>query len=314
MKKLVIMVLSLFYLGILQAQEAEQYFHLNLGGGLNNLLFNLQNGTEKGKFGYSINAAYSYFFSSQWGLQTGVGIQYFNTLTTLNLLTSTPNIDTDGDAYEFRTNYKNWKEKQHAFYLEVPLVAQYRYNFGDKFGFIASLGAKVLIPIQTSYETAGGEITTTGYYSQWNVELSDMPQHGFSTITNNYKGNLSLKPAYMLIIDMGGLYKLSEKVDLYLGEYFNYGLNNVMTPNTKLIYQQDGTYNSVLTSNQTNNLKLFSAGIKIGLYFRLGKKKHEAEDVQTAEILQLKRVSQRIDLININPTKETFSFAKPDRN
>lgn len=301
MKKLIIIGLSLLYGGILPAQEAEQYFHLNLGGGQNNLAYNLQNGTEKGKFGYSINAAYSYFFSSQWGLQAGLGIQSFNTLSTLHLLTATADIDTDGDAYEFRTNYNNWKEKQQAFYLEVPLVAQYRYNFGDKFGFIASLGAKVLIPIHTSYETAGGEITTTGYYSQWNVELSDMPQHGFSTITNNYKGNLSLKPAYMLIIDMGGLYKLSEKVDLYLGEYFNYGLNNVMTPDTKFIYQQDGTYNSVLTSNQTNNLKLFSAGIKIGLYFQLGKKRHGAEDVQISGMIQSKGPSQQIGFASTTP-------------
>lgn len=301
MKKLIIIGLSLLYWGILPAQKAEQYFHINLGGGQNNLLYNLQNGTEKGKFGYSINAAYSYFFSSQWGLQTGVGIQSFNTLSTLNLLTSTPNIDTDGDAYEFRTNYNNWKEKQQAFYLEVPLVAQYRYNFGDKFGFIASLGAKALIPIHASYETTGGEITTTGYYSQWNVELSDIPQHGFSTITTKYKGNLSLKPAYMLIIDMGGLYKLSDNVDLYLGEYFNYGLNNVIKPDTKLIYQPDGNYNSVLTSNQTNKLKPISVGIKIGLYLRLGQKRHGAEEVQISEKIQSKEPSLQIGLASTTP-------------
>lgn len=136
---------------------------------------------------------------------------------------------------------------------------------------MATAGAKISIPIKTNYETTGGQFISSGYYSQWNVELTDMPQHGFSTFSNTFKGNYSLKPAYMAVAEVGGLFKLAEKLDLYAGAYFNYGLNNVLTPDNKLIYQPDGVYNGVLASSQISKLNPVSVGLKIGLYWYLKK-------------------------------------------
>jgi outer membrane protein OmpA-like peptidoglycan-associated protein len=273
MKKLIISGLCLLFLNSLQAQKSEQYLHFNLGGGLNNLSYSLLNGTEKPQLGYTVNAAYSYFFNTNWGIQTGVGVKSYGAKSTLNVLTTENRIDTDNTPFELRTNYNNWQEKQNALFFEIPLIAQYKRSFNEKFGMLASAGAKIGIPLNCSYKSAGGEITTTGYYSQWNVELSDLPQHGLLTTTGDYKGNYSLKNAYMAVANLGGLYKLSPKIDLYAGLYLNYGLNNVLTPDSKLIYQFDGVYNGVLSSNQTKHLKPVSAGIKIGLYLKLGQRK-----------------------------------------
>jgi len=127
----------------------------------------------------------------------------------------------------------------------------------------------VSFPLKTSYKTVGGEMVTTGYYSQWDAELSDLPQHGFSTYTGGYNGHLSLRPAYTAIVDLGGLYKLSDKLDLYVGAYFNYGLNNIKKTSAKFIYQSDGVYNGMLASSQTTKVTPVSVGIKVGVYFRL---------------------------------------------
>jgi len=146
MKKQIIIGLSLLTLGMVQAQEAGQYLHFNVGGGLHNLSYQLQDGTQKGKPGFTVNAAYSYFFTPHWGVQSGLGLQSFSALSTLNLLTKANDIDDNNDAYELRTNYTSWKEKQQTLFLDIPLSVQYRHSFNDKYGLLASAGTKIAMP------------------------------------------------------------------------------------------------------------------------------------------------------------------------
>ena len=296
MKKQIILVLGLLIVGALPAQEKGSYIDFNVGGGLHNLSYSLLNGTEKTQAGYTLNAGYTYFFTSNWGIHTGLGIQTFNSMSTLNYLSNTQDIDADGQTYQFKANYTNYQEKQQAILIDIPLAIQYRFPINEKIGLLASIGAMMALPVKSSFKTFGGGLVTTGYYSQWNVELSDMPQHGFSTMTNSFTGNTTLKTSYMGIADMGGLFKMSQRLDLYVGGYINYGLNNVLTPDSKLIYQPNGVYNGILASSQTNNVTPISFGVKIGVYFHLGKhtslnenekSDKSTESVQTKEQLNL---------------------------
>ncbi len=273
MKKQVIIGIVLLISGIIRAQQPEQYLFINGGAGYHNLSYDLKFGSEKGQVGYTLNAGYSYFFNPHWGLQSGIGIQSFSALSTLNYGSTTPNVDTDGQAYSFMANYKDWKEKQQVLFFEVPLVLQYKCALSPKFGLLASAGANISLPITANYKTSGGQIVTSGYYSQYNVVLSNMPQHGFSTFTNSYKGDVSLKPAYLGVAELGGLIRIAEKTELYIGGYLNYGLNNVLKSDSKLMFQPDGTYNSVFASDLTNKVIPMSVGVKLGLYWRLGKAK-----------------------------------------
>jgi OmpA-OmpF porin, OOP family len=281
MKKQIIIVLGFLFCSMLQAQEKQQYLHLTVGGGLHNLSYDLQNGTQSGRFGNSINAGYSYFFTQHWGVQSGLGLQWFNARSTVNNLSAIPQVDIDGETMEFRANYTNWQEKQQALFMDIPLTLQYRHALSRKISLQGSAGGKISIPVSSNYKTTGGSITTTGYYAQLNAELSDLPEYGFATITDSYNGKLSLRPTYMAIADVGGLYTLSPKVDLYLGAYVNYGLNNTLKADTKEIFQLDGSYNGVLASTQTAKVTPVSVGIKVGVYFRLAK----TREIQVADEL-----------------------------
>ncbi|MDP4239534.1 MAG: OmpA family protein [Bacteroidota bacterium] len=307
MKKQIIIGVSLLIFSTLKAQYTKQYLHFDIGGGLNNLEYSLKNGTEKGSFGYSIDAAYSYFFLPNWGLKTGIDLQSYGACSTLNYLSTTRDVDTDGDAYEFRTSYKNWQEKQHALFLEIPLEVQYRHFFNKKIGLLASVGAKVSIPVSADYKTTGGAMVTTGYYSQWNVELSNMPQHGFSTIMNSYSGNLSLKTAYVSIADIGCLFALSKQTNLYLGGYINYGLNNILTPETKQIYQPNRVYNGILVSDQLTKVNLQAVGVKVGLCWQL-KDRWKVGIKQSEHAHRYKPVSDHSSSTSV--TKQTYSKSK----
>ena len=272
MKKQIIILASLITSLFIQAQETGNYLHLNAGGGLNNLSYTLHDGTQSGQTGYTVNLAFSHFFTTQWGIQTGIGIQSFSTLSTLNLTESTPAIDSDEDMYFFKSNFKNWQENQQVLFFEIPLTGQFKHRFNSKFGLLATAGAKVSIPIHVNYKTTGGEIVASGYYPQWNIELTDIPEQGFKTVTQSYSGKYSFKPSYMAIAELGGIYRISEKIDLYAGAYFNYGLNNILKPDINMLYLLNGTYNGVLGSYQTASVKPLSVGIKLGLYLKLGKK------------------------------------------
>jgi len=271
MKKQTILVLGFLFCSMLQAQEKQQYLHITVGGGLHNLSYDLQNGTQSGRFGNTIDAGYSYFFTKHWGIQSGLGLQWFNARSTINGQLASPQVDTDGETFEFRANYNNWQEKQQALFLDIPLTLQYRHALSNKISLQGSAGGKISIPISSSYTTTGGNITTTGYYSRLNAELSDLPEFGFTTTTNSYNGKLSLRPSYMAIADLGGLYTLSPKIDLYLGAYINYGLNNALKADSKEVIQLDGVYNGMLASTQTTKVNPVSVGIKVGIYFRLSK-------------------------------------------
>ncbi len=255
----------------IQSQEKGNFLHFNVGGGLNNISYNLKDGTEKGQFGYTLNAAFSYFLTSQLGIQSGIGLQSFNSLSTINLKSASSEIDTDGHTYEFWTNYKNWQEIQQILSLDIPIMGQFKRFLDRKFGILVAMGGKISIPIYSNYKTSAGQIVTTGYYNQWNVELTEMPQHGFTTYTNSYSGNLTLKPSFMAVAELGGLYKISRKTELYIGGYFNYGFNNILNPDSKLILQPNAIYNGVFSSSQTIKVVPISIGIKIGLYWQFGK-------------------------------------------
>jgi len=262
-----------------ETHEPGSYLHFNVGGGLHDFSYGLTNGTKQNaKIGYTVNAAYSYFFSPYWGVQTGIGAQTISGLSTLNYMTSTPASDASG-AYELRTYYRSWQEKQEAILADIPLVLQFRHKIGRNFGIIASAGGKVSLPVYSKFKSAGnGSIETVGYFPQVNGELSNAPQYGFTTITGVPQGNFSLKTAYMGVADLGGLIRLTDRTDLYIGGYVNYGLNNILKPDTKQVYA-GGVYNGVFASAQTSKVTPISFGVKVGLYLQVGKKDSDKDGV-----------------------------------
>ena len=302
-------MLGLFIVGLIHGREVQHYLYFNGGGGLNNLSYNLQDGTQKGRFGNTINVGYSFFFNKNFGVLTGVGFQNFGAISTINKQFKTPDVDSDGANYEFRANYANWKEKQNSLFVDIPLAFQFQQPITSRLALISSIGAKISFPLNTNYKTVGGEIVTTGYYSQWNVEYKNLPQHGFTTITDAYKGSLSFKTAYIGTADLGTIYAITERINLYFGGYFNYGINNILKPDSKLIYQPDGVYNGVLSSSQTNSVKPVSMGLKLGVYFQLGKVKSLKERKHILDSLRTKYrpdfTDKRIDQL----TNNNFGFS-----
>ena len=139
--------------------------------------------------------------------------------------------------------------------------------------------------MKATFESTGGEIVTSGFYKQWNIELKDMPRHGFDSMTDKKSGDIAIKCAYSGFADLGVRYGLSKQLDLYAGLYADYGLNNVLKNNGKSVYQEGGIYNGVLASDQTETAKVVAFGLKVGVVWHLG---HKNEVVAPVEAIQAK--------------------------
>jgi outer membrane protein OmpA-like peptidoglycan-associated protein len=107
---------------------------------------------------------------------------------------------------------------------------------------------------------------------------------------------------------------LSHKVDLYIGTYINYGLNNALKANTKEVYLFDGTYNTMLASIQTNKVKLLSFGLKVSLCLRFGKMKQRITVSEYDLVNKAPRSIQKVDSGIVKIIKQGDSIAAALRN
>lgn len=295
-----------------RAQDKNQYLDVSIGGGLHNLKYNIKQGNVNSGFGGAINLGYSYFLNTNWGLGTGISLQSATAKGKLSLMNSTAATDQDGDNYELRTYFNDWKEKQKALFLNIPIGMHYQNWFSGRNGLLAFAGLKFSIPLSPSYKVTSGSIVTTGYYEQWNVELMDLPQHGFSRITERPSGSITLKPSYSLFAELGWLREVSDKFDLYVGGYINYGLNNIVSGGSNVSYTESQSYKSMI--NTSDKVRLMTFGAKIGLRLHVKRTKKVSENIVEEAIPVIKEeptVSQTPQIAE-EPAPKTIIEIKPE--
>ncbi|HEX3006200.1 MAG TPA: hypothetical protein VHO90_01145, partial [Bacteroidales bacterium] len=114
-----------------------------------------------------------------------------------------------------------------------------------------------------------GNIVTSGYYPEWDVELTDMPRHGFTTVEGNGDGDVTLKTSVGAFLNAGIILKLTERMNFAAGLYGNYGLTSATDKKDGTPYQKSGTYNSCINSNLVSETNIFSTGIQVGIMWFL---------------------------------------------
>jgi outer membrane protein OmpA-like peptidoglycan-associated protein len=282
-------------------------------------------GVSKDRLGWNANIGYSYYFNRHWGIATGVGVSYYRTIGKFNenFLRDTNyydlgyHIDDDQRTpdpemkkYQLRLRTKNWEERQEAYFIEIPLMAMFQDKFGEtqRHGIYAGLGIKLQIPIVSTYRVLDGKdnedlrLNISGrYYNDGTLDMgapdpnnlevlqTPLPAHGFGSISDpsslNWKGDVNLKMSVAAVAELGFLFGLSKRVDLTVGGYFEYGLNNIKKGANKAFLQspdqylpaandqfgQGITYNGMINTDVTKKVNLMAYGAKIGLRIKLGK-------------------------------------------
>ncbi|MEO6177598.1 MAG: outer membrane beta-barrel protein [Flavobacterium circumlabens] len=221
--------------------------------------------------GFSAGLRYSYYLNE--GLSIGIGAEYqsYQSDAKFQSIAGQYNtVDAENDSFQFRYRATNLRENQKLGYINIPINIQFETPGTTQ--LYLSAGAKVGFAINGSYESTIDNLTTSGYYPQYNVELFAPAFAGFAS-TNNIKvgkEDLDTEVSYSATFETGVKQKLSDKSSFYIGAYLDYGLNNIYDKeDTKNVVQYNAAlpvqlgHNTVLNSQQVNNVRLVSYGIRL---------------------------------------------------
>ena len=286
------------------------YFQFGFGAGVSDLLYEVEAGSQYVLPSLTANIGYAYFFIPCMGIGTGVHFSHYGSVAKLTgeygkKIDAWNGVsDTDGDTYNHRTSMQNWKERQVIYMIEIPLALHFQQNWGHRTGLYAQLGAKFGLPVYSDYKVMSGSMRHVGEYPQydWKIFGRNETAHGFgleesagqnrsvtglpTTKNKQFRYNVSA------FFEIGALVQLSNRLDLFIGAYFNYGFTDIdpyggtIQPNTN--DKQDigfknadhpfmNNYEGLIATKQLkgvgikNGINAASAGIKIGLNLFAGR-------------------------------------------
>ena len=229
MKKFII-IISLSFLGISASGQHE--FSVHGCGGLSTLGYNPAAGNQHNGFGGHFGLGYGYFFTPKWSLLTGAEFALYNSKFKLpDLSTESPAHDNyHGIDFNFRSTVKDYEEKQRGGFLQIPLMARYTSGI-----FYVAGGGKIGFPLSGKTSGKTGSIKNEGEYPNEPPSYAEEELwfRGFGTFPNkdypnrNYDNSLDFNIAFLLSLETGFKFALTEKMSLYTGAYLDYGLNSI---------------------------------------------------------------------------------------
>ncbi|WP_426484935.1 outer membrane beta-barrel protein [Flavobacterium sp. 2] len=252
------------------SQDKKHEFSISIGGP-----FSFVKATTIGQSveGNGMNAGLRYSYYLNKGLSIGIGVEYqtYNSDFKFGSLGGQYDaVDAENESFEFRYKAANYREEQKLGYINVPIGIQFETPGTSKL-YVAA-GAKIGFASSGSYQSTISNLTTSGYYPQYNVELFGPAFAGFAS-TNNVETpeqDLNNKVSYSVTFETGLKQVISTRNSIYIGAYLDYGLNDIYDNNeAKNLVQYNPEipvvlkYNSVSSSGFTTNGRLVSYGLKL---------------------------------------------------
>jgi OmpA-OmpF porin, OOP family len=266
--------LSVCFIAIITQAGAQVGIEVN--GGLQGTHYQLQNGQDKPLPGGSLGLDYTFRLGDQWGLLTGIIGGIYRTQATLpdGLAFTYNQVDDEGSAFQYNLKAIGYKETQRFFAASIPLLLQY-HTAGEGTQWWLDAGGKVLFPFNSSIQITAKQLSLQGYYPDFNLEVSNLPQHGFGTLKGwKTSATTELKPAASLSAATGFSFKVQSGSRLYVGLYADYGLTNVKEKNGTsplVTYNPSGISgiqaSSVLNMPNAGQVTLLSFGLQVRLGF-----------------------------------------------
>jgi outer membrane protein OmpA-like peptidoglycan-associated protein len=257
------------------AKAGAQELNVWGNGGWQGLSYKVQNGQSSLLANGSLGVGYTFPVGRHWGLITGLTGGWYGSKATLKDGTySYDEVDNTGSAFRYDIKTTGYQEKQQFFSFGIPLQLQY-HTGGSHTQWYIDGGGKLLLPFNAQVRASAQQLVLSGYYPDFNVEVSNLPQHGFGTI-GGWLGETTtkLKTQAVLNAETGLSFMLSPHTRLYAGLYLEYGLSDMRGSNSAsslVSYNPSGITGvqpgSVLNLPNAGAAKLFSYGLTVRLGF-----------------------------------------------
>jgi hypothetical protein len=263
------------------AQRNEQKHELSIYGlgGYSPVNLALDSrGSKSGSMGGGAGLGYTFNINQSLGIVTGLEMTVHGAEITFDNIPGEYVEGTGEGELHFMYSLRNYKEKQSITVFSIPVMAQYSLPLGSGSAkFYASGGFKLGFPLSAKADIEPGTAKTSGYYPHENITYENLPQHGFVTDAALRNVKQDLKPGFSaaLALEAGARFSLNDRIDLYTGVYFDYGLNSIHKTGDRHILEYDSfnettfKHNSVLDTGLVSKANLLSAGLKLRIGFRL---------------------------------------------
>ncbi len=218
----------------------------------------------------SIDVGYS--FSKNFGIYSGIGfITYSGKQELGSYSISYDTIDSEKDSYKRYIDGSNISESQKITFLTVPLGLNIDIPVSDKIGFFLQPGINFLFTINSAFDNSG-TFNYEGYYSKYNVRVSDIPFEGFEKEAHNVVGGeLMIKSFnYELFTVAGMQVTLNKKLKLIIaGEYHKLlsDISGYSPSSTFRLTTKPNQMNSLMAGSDDVSAKAF--GVRIGIRYFL---------------------------------------------
>ena len=257
------------------------YIEAHVGLGYGSLGYSLDgiNNRVAGSLSALMQIQYAYFFHQNVGI--GAGLWFTNYTSNAHLggvYTWDDQIDTDLEQhYNHIATIHRWNERQTIHNVGIPISLQFQYHKDPrKTGMFAALGVAPSLSVMKSYKVLEGDVSHTGFYPAWGLELREM--HEFREIDYTQypfaKGTLSTNFQVAAFAEIGALIPLTPQIDLFIGAYGNIVANDANGSEKQDLGWKDETftfmneYKGAYATTLASSSHPFEAGIKIGIHWR----------------------------------------------
>lgn len=270
------LTIFVFFTG-LAVQLQAQGLSVEINGGEQGTHYSLRNGKTSLLPGGSLGLLYTFPIKDGLGVMTGITGAVYRTKAMLpdGALFNNYQVDDAGSAFQYSMKTEGYQETQQFFAAGIPIILQY-HTPGAGRQFYISGGGKVLLPANDRIHVSARQLMLSGYYPDYNVEVSDLPQHGFGTV-NQWTANTTAKlnPAVALTASAGVGFRISPTMRLFSGLYIEYGLTSLRAASKDSMplvsYSPTGVAgvkgNGVLTMPGAGAMKSLSFGLQVRLAF-----------------------------------------------
>jgi hypothetical protein len=252
-------------------------------GGYSSLSYTLSdNGSKNGGNGGGAGLGYTFNINTSLGIVTGIEMTTYSSEASFGSVSG--EYRDEKEKFTFSYSLDNRKETQNVSLFSIPVMAQ--YSSGSSTRFYVSGGFKFGFPISATANIAPCTVTTLGDTDDELGDYIDLTSHGLDKDISipATKEDIELGFSIALALETGVRFTLTDKIGLYTGLYFDYGLNSIQKVNDKHpleydikhLHDSDAKnkrpffYYSVLNTGLVDKVNLLSIGLKVKISLNLG--------------------------------------------
>ncbi len=224
------------------------------------------------KTSISSSFEFGYSFSKNFGISSGIGfIIYSGNLSLAAYSINYDTIDSENDSYKRYIDGNDISESQKITFFTVPLALNIDIPVNDKFGFYLQPGINFLFAMNSAFDNSG-TFNYEGYYSKFNIRVSDIPFEGFEKDSRNVAGGELMINSfnYELFTAAGVQVTLNKKLNLIIGGEYHKVLSDISgyTPSSTFrLTTRPDQMNSIMAGSDDVSANAF--GIRVGLQYFL---------------------------------------------